>query len=364
MCNINFSQLEENATRKNIINRLKADNLPVVIYGAGNFGKFAARELLKNNISILCFLDQEQYWIPGKTVTICSQEIQCINKTQLSKVAKPYNLLLGLADYTLLEEVRNLFCHCNIVEFLEAVPYHMISKQFLVENRKSLEELYMDLCDKESQDVLTAYLYGRYTGDIAALSSLVHNSKYLYDWDLLALSKDDIVVDGGAYVGDSILEMEDYLNGLPQKVFAFEPDAMNMKKCETNFSAEQLVEHICLIASGLYHCDGVLRFSGSGTQSSAISENGELSIPVQAIDEHIEYESVSVIKMDIEGSELDALHGCEKLILAGKPRLAICIYHRNQDIIEIYNYLKQFGYNFYLRQHRHFLTETVLYAIP
>lgn len=363
MRNINFSQLDENATRKSIINRLRADRLPVVIYGAGNFGKFAAKELLNNNIPILCFLDLEQYWTPAKTVTVCDREIQCVNKAQLSKISIPYNLLLGLADYTLLEETQHTFCHCNIVEFLEAVPYHMISRQFLAENRESFEELYTNLCDKESQDVLTAYLYGRYTGDIAALSNLVHNSKYLYDWDLLALSKDDIVVDGGAYVGDSILEMEEYLNGLPQKVFAFEPDEINRKKCENIFSLEQL-EHICLIGSGLYHRDGILRFSGLGTQASTISENGEFSIPVQAIDKHIEYESVSVIKMDIEGSELDALHGCEKLILARKPRLAICIYHRNQDIVEIYNYLKQFGYKFYLRQHRPFLTETVLYAIP
>lgn len=55
--------------------------------------------------------------------------------------------------------------------------------------------------------------------------------------------------------------------------------------------------------------------------------------------------------MDIEGSEMEALRGAENLIKNNKPRLAICIYHKNEDIIDIYNYLKPFGYSFYLRQH-------------
>lgn len=362
MKQLDFTQDKENEYRKNIIRALKADALPVVLYGAGFFGKYAAELVLNNNIPVLCFLDQEQYWTPGKTVSINGREIPCLNKIQLSEITRPYNLLLGLIDYSLLEEVRLIFNHCNLVEYLDAVPNHKMSRLFLEENRKSLEELYINLCDKESQDVLTAYLYGRYTGNVAALSALKHDSTYLYDWKLLELSKNDIVVDGGAYIGDSIMEMENYLNGLPQKIFAFEPDVTNQEAFRKNFSPKQL-NNICLVASGLYNCDGALSFSETGTQQASITESGETIVPVQAIDEHTEYKSVSVIKMDIEGSELDALHGCEKLILSNKPRLAICIYHNNQDIIEVYEYLKQFGYKFYLRQHSSSLTETVLYAI-
>lgn len=361
MRHLDFSQDKENESRKSIIQALKADGCPVIIYGAGAFGKYAAEEVLNNGITVLCFLNKNNIGKPQKKIIVNGREIQCINKAQLSEISEPYNLLLGLIDYSLLEEVRHNFNQCNLVEYLDASPNRKMSRHFLAENRESLEGLYSNLCDKESQDVLAAYLYGRYTGNVTALSALKHDSKYLYDWNLLNLSKNDVVIDGGAYVGDTIMEIEDYLNGLPQNIFAFEPDETNQETFRKNFSPEQH-DNICLIASGLYHCDGVLRFSGAGTQQASVSDSGDTVISVQALDQHDEYKSASVLKMDIEGCELEALHGCEKLILANRPRLAVCIYHKNQDVIEIYEYLKQFGYKFYLRQHSPSLTETVLYA--
>lgn len=117
--------------------------------------------------------------------------------------------------------------------------------------------------------------------DIQVLSELVHNSDFLYDWELLQFSKED------------------------QK-------------------------YIKVINAGLYSREDNLHFMVSGTVRSVISENTEEIICTQALDKHNEYNEVSVIKMDIEGSELEALHGCEKLIYKNKPRLAICIYHKNK----------------------------------
>ena len=44
--------------------------------------------------------------------------------------------------------------------------------------------------------------------------------------------------------------------------------------------------------------------------------------------------------MDIEGSEMKALKGAEKLIRERKPNLAICVYHKPNDIVDIPLYLK------------------------
>ncbi len=46
------------------------------------------------------------------------------------------------------------------------------------------------------------------------------------------------------------------------------------------------------------------------------------------------------IKMDIEGSEMEALRGAEKLIRSRKPSLAVCVYHKENDIVDIPLYLK------------------------
>ena len=92
-----------------------------------------------------------------------------------------------------------------------------------------------------------------------------------------------------------------------------------------------------------------------------------LEIPVMPIDEAIETgDRVTMIKMDIEGSELEALKGAKQTIQRDKPKLAICIYHKPEDIIEIPCYIKELvpRYRLYLRHYGNGDTETVLYALP
>ena len=68
--------------------------------------------------------------------------------------------------------------------------------------------------------------------------------------------------------------------------------------------------------------------------------------------------------MDIEGSELNALRGAEKTIKKFRPKLAISLYHRQDDFITIPEYLNNLnvGYNFYLDHFTIHHEETVLFA--
>jgi hypothetical protein len=72
------------------------------------------------------------------------------------------------------------------------------------------------------------------------------------------------------------------------------------------------------------------------------------------------------IKMDIEGWEMNALKGAENLIKTLKPKLAICVYHKPNDFLEIYNYIKELNpnYKIYLRHYTEGVVETVMYFIP
>jgi hypothetical protein len=46
--------------------------------------------------------------------------------------------------------------------------------------------------------------------------------------------------------------------------------------------------------------------------------------------------------MDIEGAELDALYGAERQIRENKPKLAISLYHKLSDIVEIPRLIRSF----------------------
>ena len=75
-------------------------------------------------------------------------------------------------------------------------------------------------------------------------------------------------------------------------------------------------------------------------------------------------EKVTYIKMDIEGAELDTLLGAKKIITQYRPKLAVCIYHKDSDMLNIMEYLQTLNsqYKFYMRHHNCNMTETVLYA--
>ena len=86
-------------------------------------------------------------------------------------------------------------------------------------------------------------------------------------------------------------------------------------------------------------------------------------IDVVRIDNLIK-ENITYIKMDIEGAELNAIKGAERIIKENKPTLAICVYHKNEDLLNIASAIKALvpEYKLYLRHHNVSGTETVLYA--
>ncbi len=75
-------------------------------------------------------------------------------------------------------------------------------------------------------------------------------------------------------------------------------------------------------------------------------------------------ERVGFIKLDIEGAEMDALSGAKNIIRNDRPLMAVCVYHRSGDVLEIMNFLHQIvpEYRFWLRHYSCMNWETVLYA--
>ncbi len=112
-----------------------------------------------------------------------------------------------------------------------------------------------------------------------------------------------------------------------------------------------------------------LYFDSKNGMSARPSEIGDIKVNCDSID-HIcdknAYERIDFIKMDIEGSEYDALNGAENVIKKWHPLLAICVYHKEDDFYKIPNLILKLysGYRIYFRQYELSDEETVCYAIP
>lgn len=233
--------------------------------------------------------------------------------------------------------------------------------QFFLEHAKELKAVYDLLEDDESRSVFENILKYRVTSDWTYLkrSRGKDNLKNQYFVPELQFSEHEIIVDCGAYDGDTTKRF--YKNVPGCRVIALEPDEKNFK------TLQQLkLEGLKPIKAGAWSEDTTLTFSSGGAGIGKIDASGNITIEARALDHISECQSASYIKMDIEGAEMHALKGAEKLIKERKPKLAICIYHRPEDFFEIPFYIKSLNPDYKLSIHHHGdyrRNETVLYAV-
>ena len=91
------------------------------------------------------------------------------------------------------------------------------------------------------------------------------------------------------------------------------------------------------------------------------------TIEVVSLDSFFEKEGIhpTYIKMDVEGAEMKALIGAENIIKKYKPKLAVSIYHRLEDLWEIPDIIMKYrpDYDLYIRHYPMAAGDTVLYAL-
>lgn len=174
--------------------------------------------------------------------------------------------------------------------------------------------------------------------------------------------KNEYFADIGAEDGEtSKYFLEHFENGY---AYVLEPNPKYFEMAKTCLGGNPQAE---LFSVGAYDQNAIMRFDPmeESRGSSRISETGELKIKVQKLDDLLKERPVTFLKMDIEGSELAALRGAEQIIQQQRPKLAICVYHRPEDIWKIPNLILKYhpDYKLYLRHYSLCKLETVLYAI-
>ncbi|MDD5297987.1 MAG: FkbM family methyltransferase [Rhodocyclaceae bacterium] len=181
----------------------------------------------------------------------------------------------------------------------------------------------------------------------------------------------DIIIDAGACFGDTAVGFAQS-TGATGKVFAFDPlpthVAVSRHNIEQNGFADRARIFPYAVGAKSLNLDKIVtKDNGASPGFSIVGQ--ESAIPTITIDDFVAREKlprVDFIKMDIEGSELPALRGATETLKAFRPRLAISLYHRQEDFITLPHYLSGLltDYDFYLNHYTIHQEETVLYASP
>lgn len=179
------------------------------------------------------------------------------------------------------------------------------------------------------------------------------------------MNPDTYFIDGGGYNGFSTLcYMDTFFKDKDVEPLAaiFEPDPQNAELCKTNMREFKKVDVHTL---GLSDRIEELAFAYGMGEGSAYGKDGNIIVKTGVLDQIYSDKLVGFIKMDVEGSEYQALRGAEQIIKKQHPILAISVYHKRSDIYRLPELIMSMNdnYTFYFRHYTLSYGDTVLYAV-
>ena len=339
----------------------------IVLYGAGTTGRVVARDLKAKGTPAACFADNnpDKYEHPMEGLPVMSP----------ADALRLFPDALWLASVVRPErkEIKN-----HIVEMgvrTEPLWGYLPAHHELPDEKT--QKMLLDLtADVESYWMLKDQFDFRQNPDYEA-QRIPSDINDVYFPDFIRHREDEHYVDCGAADGDTVKE---FRKRWPKyaHITAYEPDIKNYIKltqyhCDLYDSMQgnnMTVRHYAL---GSHHRKGV-PFISTGDQSAHIGE-GNASVELQALDNFTDSSELpaihkslppTYIKMDIEGSELEALWGARNLIQKYSPVLAICAYHASEDLwqIPLFLHMLKPDYKFYFRRYAEGAWEIVWYAVP
>lgn len=250
----------------------------------------------------------------------------------------------------------------NIGKVIEGIP--VISVQSVIDkkrdylvvlaSRKYVDEMYRELKERgfPEENILRPRL-----GIVVATTG----NQY---FDVFDAGKEEVFIDAGSWNGDTTQQFINWAGGANnyKKIFIFEPLEEMYKQIEERVKRNGW-KNISLHNCAVWNQEEELAFI-EDTTGSKIGEKGTMRIKGVDIDNVIGQQSVTFIKLDIEGTELKALEGARNTILRNKPKLAISVYHKPYDIVDLAHFILALvpEYKLYLRHYTSERWETVLYA--
>ena len=345
----------------NELHQAQKEGFPIYIMGSAHGGGRQAAICLENaQISYEGLLVNRAFW------TKSSPE-QCLEDL-MERVQTKVCIVIAFRGYhkSILEPYRDKISRCIVrdcfVGIRTAGDSGFIAYDWVVEHREQLQNTFDMMRDELSRESIAAYINQKISTDFKYLATVKREHQYFED-GLVELSADERFLDCGAFDGDSAAAFVDALwqKGIDsyEEIISFEPDLDN---CE-NMRHRNLPRHTC-ICKGVAENPGVVSFAADGT-SGRVEADGSEQIELESIDHYLNGTRATMIKMDIEGMELSALRGAAQTIKAWRPKLAICIYHKKEDLWVIPEYIKELvpDYRFYARIYDDMVCELVLYAL-
>jgi FkbM family methyltransferase len=349
----------------------------LVLFGAGRLGRKTLAGLRHVGVEPLAFADSDS--------ALWGSLVDGIRVMSPREAASKYGshstfvvTIWGAAQSDTMEErmqhVVNLGC-TRVVTFVPLfwkhptlfLPHSCLDlPQRTADQAEQVRRAFPLWADEASCAEFVAQVKWRILGDFGALAPPVDHEIY-FPKDLLEMMPSEMFVDCGAYDGDTIRSLLQHAPVTDARVLAFEPDVSNFRQLQDFVAAlpPTVRERVTVQPTAVGARRGKVRFDATGTVDSAVGK-GNSVVDCIALDEALSDCVPTYIKMDIEGSELDAIMGARGVIQRSLPVLAISVYHQHDHLWRIPAAISEISnqYRFYLRPHLLESWDLVCYAVP
>ena len=335
--------------------RIKRSGLPVVIYGMGNGADKVLDEF-------------EKLEVPVKGVTagdefVRGQSFRGFTVKKLREFSGDFILAVafGSGRPEVIEHIKELSNNYNVIFPVVPVYGNEIFNRELLEKNKNEISLAYNCFGEKSKEIFGGCINFIFGGDLKDLLKITTSKNEIFE-SFLHLGSKESYLDLGAYKGDTVEEFLKYTGGSYNRIIAVEPDEKNYKKLVENCNC---LKNFTPVNKAISGSTGEVLFSESAGRNSSVSSKGKARECV-SVDDLCGEETITYLKADVEGEEMNMFRGAGNTIVRCRPKLNIALYHRSADIFRIPLAVKKLNPDYLLeiRHHPYFpCWDTNLYAV-
>lgn len=333
---------------------LKITNKKIVLYGMGDGADKIKAVLDERGIEIADIMASDDF--------VRGQSFLGFQVKKFSEIEEKYGddfLILVCFGSQINEVMEHIYAVAEKHElYAPNVPVigdGVFDLEYAKANSADLQKVYKMLADEQSKKVFENVIRYKLSGDLKYLRECESPAEEKFD--LLNIGTEEVVVDLGAYDGDTLVE---FLNGTSmqfKKLYAMEPDNKNYRK---------LKRRLYMIGSALLEAYNVgawdedttitfnMRAGRGSTASGGVHRAARYrDIKMMKTDTMLQGAAATYIKIDVEGAEENALRGAKETISGFRPKLNVALYHRNEDMFRLPLLIAELNkrYKFYMRHH-------------
>lgn len=340
----------------------------IVLYGAGSLGEMAINILQDMNIKPKYMIDKQKtgYF---KDIKIVKPYDIAINDKYNSLFI---NCISSISRNEIEDYLKSLGCK-NIIHFYNYIylifPSILSNGWFIDDILDSTKQEIYKVCQELQHDEISINHYIQFLYEKLKVKEVINpnfpvlsKKKYFGCPSIPKLKNNEVLLDLGADMGQTIESFIKATGNKFKNIYAFEPNNKSYDFLIDNYKND---ERIIIDNRVIHNIDGFVNFKediGGGLASKIFEGNNNIKQCVTVDSLNI---NPTIIKLHLEGNELNTLLGARKTIQRLNPIIMVLGDHNEDGLFKIAKFLYSLkNYKLYFNLHDYVGNSAVFYAIP